>query len=79
MGKGCSVWGLGHLLESRLYFTKGIVDHFSKNRQPTPISRPPAQVTSKPAPKREQVQLFKMRHKVGKRFYSTAMDTSDSK
>jgi hypothetical protein len=49
-----------------------------KNRKPKPIPKPAAKPAPKPAPKGKHVQLFKMRRKVGKGFYSTAPDAPDS-
>ena len=48
---GRGIWGLGHVFEGKLYFTKDIVDDnfVPRNR--------------KPAPKGKHVQLFKMRRK----------------
>ena len=42
-----------------------------------PIPRPAAKPAPKPAPKGKHLQLFKMRCKVGKGFYSTAPDAPD--
>ena len=69
------IWGLGHVFEGKLYFTKDIVDDsfVPRNRKPKPIPKPEA----KPALKGKHVQLFKMRRKVGKGFYSTAPDGPD--
>ena len=74
------VWGLGHVFEDKLYFTKDIVDDsfVPKNRKPKPVSQPAAKPAPKPAPKGKHVQLFKMRRRVGKGFYSTAPDAPDS-
>ena len=57
-------------------FTKDIVDDsfVPKNRKPKPISKPEAKPAPKPAPKGKHVQLFKMRRKVGKGFYSVPVD-----
>ena len=43
------IWGLGHVFEGQLYFTKDIVDgsFVPRNRKPKPIPKPEA----KPAPK----------------------------
>ena len=70
---------LGHVFEGKLYFTKDIVhDSFvSRNRKPKPIPKSEAKPAPKPAPKGKHMQLFKMRHKVGKGFYSTAPDAPD--
>ena len=70
-----SGWGLGHVFEGKLYFTKDIMDDnfVPRNRKPKPIPKPAPQ----PAPKGKHVQLFKMRRKVGKGFYSTAPDAPD--
>ena len=71
--EGRGIWGLGHV------FTKDVVDDsfVPRNRMPKPISKPEAQPAPKPAPKGKHVQLFKMRRKLGKGFYSTAADASD--
>jgi len=63
----------------KLYLTKGIVDDsfVRRNRKPKPIPKPEAKPAPKPAPKGKHVQLFKMRRKVGKGFYSTAPDAPD--
>ena len=42
-----------------------------------PIPKPAAKPAPKPAPKGKHLQLFKMRRKVGKGFYSTAPDAPD--
>ena len=57
-------------------FTKDIVDDsfVPKNRKPKPISKPAAKPAPKPAPKGKHVQLVKMKHKVGKGFYSVPVD-----
>ena len=70
------IWGLGHVFEGKLYFTKDIVDDsfVTRKRKPKPIPKPKAKPPPKPAPKGKYVQLFKMRHKVGKGFCSTAAD-----
>ena len=47
------------------------------NRKPKPIPKPEAKPAPKAAPKGKHVQLFKMRRKVGKGFYSTAPDGPD--
>ena len=54
------------------YFTKDIVDDsfVPRNRKPKPIPKPEAKPAPRPAPKGKHVQLFKMRHKVGKGFDS---------
>ena len=69
----------GHVFEGKLYFTKDIVDDsfVPRNRKPKPIPKPEAQPALKPAPKGRHVQLFKMRHKVGKGFFSIAPDAPD--
>ena len=69
----------GHVFEGKLYSTKDIVDHsfVPRNRKPKPIPKPEAKPAPKPAPKGKHVQLFKMRRKVGKGFYSTAPDAPD--
>ena len=74
------VWGLGHVFEDKLYFTKDIVDDsfVPKNRKPKPVSPPAPTPAPKPAPKGKHVQLFDMRRRVGKGFYSTAPDAPDS-
>ena len=73
---GGGIWGLGHIFEGKLYFTKVIVDDsfVPRNRKPKPIPKLEAKPAPKPAPKGKHVQLLKMRHKVGKGFYSTAAD-----
>ena len=78
---GHGIWGLGHVFEGKLYFTKNIVDDsfVPRNRKPKPILKPEAKPAPKPAPKGKHVQLFKMRPKVGKGFYSTAADAPDIK
>jgi hypothetical protein len=48
-----------------------------RNRKPKAIPKPEAKPAPKPAPKGKHMQLFKMRHKVGKGFYSTASDAPD--
>jgi len=76
---GRGIWGLGHVFEGKLYFTKDIVDDsfVPRNRKPKPIPKPEAKPAPKAAPKGKHVQLFKMRCKVGKGFYSTAADAPD--
>ena len=76
---GRRIWGLGHVFEGKLYFTKDIVDDsfVPRNRKPKPIPKPEAKPAPKPAPKGKHAQLFKMRCKVGKGFYSTAADAPD--
>ena len=66
------IWGLGHVFEDKLYFTKDIVDDsfVPKNRKPKPIPK----CAPKPAPKGNHVQQFKMKCKVGKGFYSVPVD-----
>ena len=73
---GHGIWGLGHVFEDNLYFTKDIVDDsfVPKNRKPKPISKPAAKPAPNPAPKGKHVQLFKMKRKVGKGFYSVPVD-----
>ena len=44
---------------------------------PMAFPEPEAKPAPKAAPKGKHVQLFKMRHKVGKGFYSTASDAPD--
>ena len=70
------IWGLGHVFEDKFYFTKDIVDDsfVPKNRKPKPIPKPAAKPAPKPAPKGKHVQLFKMKCKVGKGFYSVPVD-----
>ena len=65
---GRGIWGLGHVFERKLYFTKDIVDDsfVPRNRKPKPIPKPEAKPAPKAAPKGNHVQLFKMRCKVGK-------------
>ena len=74
---GRGIWGLGHVSEGKLYFTKDVVDDsfIPRNRKPKPIPKPEA--APKAAPKGKHVQLFKMRRKVGKGFYSTALGGPD--
>ena len=38
---GCGIWGLGHVFEGKLYFTKDLVDDsfVPRNRKPKPIPR----------------------------------------
>ena len=81
------VLGLGHSFEGKLYFMKDIVDDsfVPKNRSPMPKNRKPKsvpQLAVKPAPKPvlkdKHVQLFRMRHNVGKGFCSTAPDAPNS-
>ena len=43
-------------------------------RQPKPIPKPAAKPAPKPIPKGKHVQLFKMKCKVGKGFYSVLVD-----
>ena len=76
---GHGIWGFGHVFEANLYFTKAIVDasFVPRNRRPKPIPKPEAKPVPKPALKGKQVQLFKMRRKVGKGFYPTAADAPD--
>jgi hypothetical protein len=54
------------VFQGNLYFTKDIADDsfVSRNKKPKPIPKP----APKPAPKGKHVQLFKMRHNVGKGF-----------
>ena len=58
---------------------KDIVDDsfVPRNRKPKPIPKLEAKPAPKAAPKGKHVQLFKMRRKVGKGFYSTAPDGPD--
>ena len=76
---GRGIWGLGHVFEDKLYFTKHIVDDtfVPRNRKPKPIPKPEAKPAPKPAPKGKHVQLFKMRRKVRKGFYPTTADAPD--
>ena len=62
--------------DGKLYFTKDIVDDSfaPRNRKPKPIPKTEAKPAPKPALKGKHVQLFKMRRKVLKGFYSTAVD-----
>ena len=41
---GLGIWGLGHVTEGKLYFTKHIVDDIflPRNRNPKPIPKPEA-------------------------------------
>ena len=48
-----------------------------RNRKPKPIPKPAARPAPKPAPKGKHLQLFKMRFKDGKGFYSTAPNAPD--
>mmetsp|Transcript_100689 Transcript_100689/g.170231 ORF Transcript_100689/g.170231 Transcript_100689/m.170231 type:complete len:85 (+) Transcript_100689:295-549(+) len=75
-----NVWGWGHVFEGKLYFTKDIVDNsfVPKNRQPKPALQPATKPAPKPALKGKHIRLFKMRHKVGKGFYSMAPDAPNS-
>ena len=58
-----------------MLFTK---DSFvPKNRKSKPIPEPETKHASKPASKGKHVQLFEMRCKVAKGFYSTAHDAPD--
>ena len=68
--------GFWNVFEGKLYFTKDIVDDglVPRNRKPKTIPKSEAKPAPKPAPKGKHVQLFKLRHKVGKGFYSTAAD-----
>ena len=60
------------------YMRNGHDDSFvPRNRKPKPIPKPEAKPAPKAAPKGKHVQLFKMRRKVGKGFYSTAPDGPD--
>ena len=70
------IWGLGHVFEDKLHFTKDIVnDSFvPKIRKPKPISKCATKPAPKRAPKGKHLQLFKMKHKVGKSFYSVPVD-----
>ena len=49
-----------------------------KNRKPKPVPQPATKPTPKPTPKGKHVQLCKMRRKVGKGFYSMALDAPNS-
>ena len=71
---GCGIWGLGHVFEGKLYFTKDIVDDsfVPRNRKPKPIPKPKTKPAPKPAPNGKHVQLSEMRRMVGKGFYATA-------
>ena len=68
--------GLGHVSESKLYFTKDIVDaNFvpkgtKLKARHEPAAKPAPKAAPNPAPKGKHVQLFKMKRKVGKGFYS---------
>ena len=70
---------LAMCLRASFNFTKDIVDDsfVPRNRKPEPIPKPEAKPAPKAAPKGKHVQLFKMRRKVGKGFYSTAPDGPD--
>ena len=70
---------LGHVFEGKLYFTKDIVDDsfVPTNQRPKHVPQPAAKRAPKPAPKGKHVQLFKMRRRVGKGFYSTAPPDSE--
>ena len=76
---GRGIWSLGCVFEGKLYFTKDIMGNnfVPRNRNPKHIPKPTAQPAPKSAPKGKHVQLFKMRHKVGKGFYCTALDALD--
>ena len=76
---GPGIWGLGHVFEGKLYFTKDVVDDsfVPRTRKPKHIPTPEAKAAPKPASKGKHLQLFKMRRKVGKGFYSTAADAPD--
>ena len=52
---GCGIWGLGHVFQGKLYFTKAIVDDnfVPRNRKPKRIPKPEV----KPAPKPASVLL----------------------
>ena len=67
------------LFEGKLYFTQDIVgDSFvPRNGKPKPIPKHEATPAPKPVPKGKHVHLFKVRHKVRKGFYSTALDARD--
>ena len=75
--RGCVMFG--HVFLGKLYFTKDLVDDsfVPRNRKPKGIPKPAAKPAPKPAPEGKHVQLFKMRRKVGKGFYSTASDAPD--
>ena len=68
---GRGIWGLGHVYEGKLYFTKDIVaDFVPRNRKPKAIPKLEANPAPSPTQEGKHVQLFKMRSKVGKGFYS---------
>ena len=73
---GRGIWGLGHVFEGELYFTNNVVDDsfVPRNKKPILIPKP---AKPAPKPKGKHVQLFKMKSKVGKGFYSTAPDAPD--
>ena len=78
------VWGLGHVFEGKLYFTKDIVDDSfvpkgtKLKAVPEPAAKPAPKAALKPAPKGKHVQLFKMKRKVGKGFYSVPVNQNES-
>ena len=73
------IWGVGHVFEGKLYFTKDMVDDSSVPtiKKPKPIPKPAAKPAPKPAPKGRHVQSFQLRRNVGKGFYSTAPGAPD--
>ena len=78
------VWGLGHVFEGKLYFTKDIVDDSfvpkgtKLKAVPEPAVKPAPKAAPKPAPKGKHVQLFKMKRKAGKGFYSVPVNQNES-
>ena len=76
--------GLGHVFEGKLYFTKDTVgDSFvpkgtKLKAVPEPAAKPAPKAAPKPAPKGKHVQLFKMKRKVGKGFYSVPVNQNES-
>ena len=87
---GRGVWGLAHVFDGQLYYTRDIVDSsvvkdcykLPRPKPPPPPPPPPPQPFAKKAPakgakkKGEHVQLFRMRmrYKKGKGFYSEAVE-----
>ena len=77
------VWGLEHVFEGKLYFTKDIVDDnfVPKDTKlkavPEPPAKPAPKAAPKPAPKGKHVQLFKMKRKIGKGFYSVPVNQNN--
>jgi len=57
---GRGIWGLGHVFEGKLYFTKDIVDDsfVPWNKTPNPVPKPVAKPAPKPAPKGTHVPCF---------------------